>query len=167
MLGTLRRICTPRGVPESDQPRQEQFAIPGPVAPATKKRRWLPIVAIAVGSVLVLGAATGGYFMGQGTRMSDGEVQQRVSAQARYDSRQLKAAVQQQKADFGKDLVQAKQQAQEEGYDEGQDDGYVAGEDAGYVAGEDAGYESGSAEGYSQGFDEGTCYMPGSYIYVC
>ena len=152
--------------------------------PPQKRRRLGVWIAGSITAVLLLaGMAVGGFFVGQGTRMSSAEVEQRIAKQIRFDTarftKQRKQALNRQRermmTRFEGTLERETEAARAAGYAAGEDAGYAAGEDAGYAAGEDAGYAAGEEEGYwegnvdgwSDGFDEGTCYTPGTYIYVC
>jgi len=152
-----------------------------PLAPAPPaKRRWPARVgAGALVLALVGGAATGAFFYGRDTRLSDGEVEAKLTKQAAHDktvyTKQAQAALARQKRTLNQRFETRQQtavnQAAAAGEQRGRSVGYSAGQSEGSESGKAKGYQDGhtdgEVEGYGDGFDEGTCYDPEDFEYVC
>jgi hypothetical protein len=120
------------------------------------KRNVAVIAGLAAGLLLVGGGAFAG---GQATRLSDGEVAQRVNAavakQARQDRKAQAQAVKMARfktANLWEDKLEkairkARRVAHQNGYEDGRSDGYSAGNADGYESGHDAGRQDGLIEG--------------------
>ena len=185
MGGDMGRSATMETLEFSERDFEKLVKGEEPGQRPTRRRRgagfWAAISATAI--LLLAGMAVGGFFVGQGTRLSSDEVDRRIAKQARFDkakfTKQRKQALAGQRermmARFEGTLERETEAARQAGYAAGEDAGYASGESAGYAAGEAAGYDAGEEEGYAageldgwnEGFDEGTCYTPGTYIYVC
>ena len=147
--------------------------------PATPPKRgagfWVGITAaIAAGVVLSL---LGGFFIGRGSRMSNNDVQSKITQQAQADqiAQQQTLAAQKaadqtaedravssaRKAGESAGLREGRIQGQQQGFQQGQQSGYqqgqAAGQAAGFQQGQTQGFNQGQSSGYSQGFNTGLC----------
>jgi hypothetical protein len=163
----------PGGYPAAPYP-----ALYGPI-PAVPPRRsagfWVGVTAaIAAGVVLAL---LGGFFIGRGTRLSNGDVQGKITQQAQADQIAQQQALSAQKAadQTAADqavgqaqkngetagLRQGRTQGQQQGFQQGQQAGYqqgqAAGQSQGYQQGQQTGFSQGQSSGYSQGYSSGVC----------
>jgi hypothetical protein len=148
---------------------------PSPSSGGSRRGRWR-IVAIGVAALLAAaGAAAGTFFVGQGTRQSEDQVNARLQRLAAHDKRvytqQAQAALKQQKQQLTGKFRQQRQEAVTQAEERGRSVGYSSGQQAGYSSGKSEGYDQGHAQGeatgYADGFDEGTCYTPVTFEYVC
>lgn len=155
-----------------------QSAPYGPV-PAGPPRRgagfWVAVTAaVAAGVVLALVA---GFFIGRGGRLSNTDVQSRITQQAQADqiSQQQvlsaqkaadqtvedKSVAQAQKNGERAGLRQGRTEGQQQGFQQGQQQGYAQGQTAGqaqgFQQGQTQGYSQGQSTGYGQGFNSGLC----------
>ena len=141
------------------------------MVPATRgpRPRWVRRSLIGMTTVLALAATgTAAFFAGQGTRMSDGRVTEKLAEQGSRDARRAKiheagavkaAKTEQRAADrkaFRRRLRKATADARAAGYSSGNAAGYSSGNAAGYSAGSSAGYESGRDTGVQEGINEAT-----------
>src|SRR5581483_8315549 len=146
-----------------------------PVPPRRSPGFWVGITAaIATGVILALLA---GFFIGRGTRLSNGEAQSKITQQAQADQIAEQQALSSQKAidqtaqaravssarrsGESAGLREGRIQGQQQGYQQGQAAGYsqgqAAGQAQGYQQGQQQGYNQGQSSGYSQGFNSGLC----------
>jgi hypothetical protein len=150
----------------------------GPV-PAVPPRRgagfWVCVTAaIAAGVVLALLA---GFFIGRGSRLSNADVQSKITQQAQADqiteqqalsaqkgadqTAEDKAVVQAQKNGEAAGLRQGQTEGQQQGFQQGQQAGYqqgqTAGQAQGFQQGQQQGFNQGQSSGYGQGFNSGLC----------
>jgi hypothetical protein len=139
------------------------------------RRRW-PRVLAALGVVLAIaGAGVGSFFYGRETRLSDGEVEAKLTRQAAYDKRvygeRQRSALRQQKRSLTDRFERRQTQAVGAAAAAGEQRGYSSGQAVGYgsgkAQGEQEGRSEGEAEGYSEGFDEGLCTVPGTFETIC
>ena len=172
----LRLVREPSRAPWDGAPP----AVPPPSDTPTTQRRWPTRVGLGL-LVLALigGAGAGAFFLGRDTRLSDTQVEAKLTSQASHDkrlyTRQAQAALAKQKTTLNKRFEQRQQtavnQASAAGEQRGQAAGFSSGQEQGFNSGKAKGYDQGhgegAAEGYGQGFDEGTCYTPDDFEYVC
>lgn len=147
--------------------------------PSPPPRRWVRVGLLALMLILLAGAGAGGFFYGQGTRLSDQAVEAKLTRQASHDkgvyTRQAQAALGRQKRQLSseftkrqkKAVTEAQQRGQQQGFSSGQQQGQQQGFQSGKAQGHEEGRIEGEMDGYSKGFDEGTCYDPDDYEYVC
>jgi flagellar biosynthesis/type III secretory pathway protein FliH len=114
---------------------------------------WVGITAaIATGVILALLA---GFFIGRGTRLSNGDVQAKVTAQGQADQIAQQQALSAQKAADQKVLNRAVVVARHNGERAGLREGRIEGQQQGYQQGQSQGYQQGQAAGQAQGFQQG------------
>jgi hypothetical protein len=122
---------------------------------------WVPTTVLAM--LAVGGLAVGGYFVGEGSRPSDGQIASKLSAavshQKAVDATAKTQALTTQRAEMRRLFVRRGKRlasrAYKKGYQTGNSAGYSSGQSAGYASGQDAGYQSGSLDGQAQGYAEG------------
>ncbi len=156
-------------------PHQAAYGYLPPVPPRRSPGFWVGITAaIATGVILALLA---GFFIGRGTRISNEEVQSKITQQAQADqiaeqqalsnqravdqTAQSKAVNAARRAGESAGLREGRIQGQQQGYQQGQQAGYsqgqAAGQAQGFQQGQQQGYSQGQSSGYSQGFNSGLC----------
>lgn len=135
----------------------QQSAVPT-VAP---RRRGFGFWALITGGLIagLLAAMACGFFIGQGTRQSDQQVNARLAAASLSKQRALLHQRRVMAHGFSsrlqKIIDRVANAAQSKGYQQGRDAGYSSGQSAGFSAGQSA------------GFTQGTCYTPLTLQYVC
>ncbi len=168
----LEQPTLPHGVPYGP-PVLPVAMQPVPVMPPAPPRAprgagfW--VGAAAIGAVVAALLLVGGFLFGQGTRMSNGQVQSKLSAQRQTDAAQEQTDLRAQQAELHSEavaalrrassaaLAQGRAQGQKAGYISGQNAGYAAGQSSGYAAGQSSGYAQGQIDGYTNGIQTGTC----------
>lgn len=168
--------------PHSFAPIAYQPAAYGPV-PGIPNRRgagfWVAVTAaVAAGVVLALVA---GFFIGRGGRLSNTDVQGRITQQAQADqisqqqalsaqkaadqAAEDKAVTQAQKNGETAGLRQGRTEGQQQGFQQGQTQGFTQGQTAGqaqgFQQGQTQGFTQGQSEGQAQGFNSGLCATAG------
>ena len=141
-----------------------------PVAPTGRSAGYLVGITAAATAIVIL-AHVAGFFIGRGTRLSNDEVQARITAQAQADeiareralNEQRREASRRQGALIARVAAKAEARGRREGRAEGQQRGFTEGQQAGFSAGEAAGFSQGQTEGFSSGLDQGSCLA--SYLY--
>ncbi|MDX8152098.1 hypothetical protein SK069_10875 [Patulibacter brassicae] len=124
-------------------------------------------------AALVVLTLLGGFFIGRGSRMSNGDVQQRLNQQVQADQVTLDQELNKQRTEMiaQRDRIVRRaetrarrdgradglRQGRSEGRAEGRAEGEAAGRAAGRAEGEVAGRAAGLQEGWSSGFDTGLC----------
>ena len=150
----------------SERPRG---GLPRSPSVATVGQRREPAAGLAVlvradpAMLAVGGLAVGGYFVGEGSRPSDGQIASKLSAavshQKAVDATAKTQALKTQRAQMRRLFVRRGKRlasrAYKKGYQTGNSAGYSAGQSAGYASGQDAGYKSGSLDG------QGRCHADG------
>ena len=152
----------------------EAFQVPT-VPPRRSAGFWVAVTAAtALGMIAVLLA---GFFVGRGTRLSNNDVQgkvtqqqlgdqiaqqQSLSAQKAADQKVMDTVVSQaQRKGEAAGLSQGRVQGQQQGFRQGQQQGYqqgqTAGQSQGFQQGQQQGFNQGQSSGYSQGFNSGLC----------
>jgi hypothetical protein len=150
----------------------------GPIPAVPPKRGagfWVGVTAaIAAGVVLSLLA---GFFIGRGSRLSNSDVQSKITQQAQADqiaqqqalaaqkaadqTAEDKAVTAARRAGESAGLREGRIQGQQQGFQQGQQAGYQAGQSAGqaqgFQQGQTQGFNQGQSAGYSQGFNSGLC----------
>jgi hypothetical protein len=122
-----------------------------------------------VGAIVAARLLVGGFLIGQGTRMSNAQVQSKLAAQRHADAAQEQTDLRAQQAELHSEAVaalrratsaalnQGRAQGQKAGYISGQNAGFAAGQSTGYAAGQSSGYAQGQIDGYTNGIQTGTC----------
>lgn len=149
--------------------QQSPYGYVPPVPPRRSPGFWVGITAaIATGVILALLA---GFFIGRGTRLSNGEAQSKITQQAQADQISEQQALSNQKAldqtaqaravsaarrsGESAGLREGRIQGQQQGYQQGQAAGYSQGQAAGQAAGQAQGYQQGQQQGFNQGQSSG------------
>ena len=146
------------------------YGPPGPPAhvPAVPPRPkstgfWVGIsAAIALG---IVAALLMGFFIGRGTRLSNEDVQSKITAQSQADQIAEQQALEKQKEAAQKSQAAAVSAAKQNAYSEGQQAGFTQGQQAGFSNGQAQGFNQGQAtgiaqgesSGFSQGLNQGAC----------
>lgn len=163
----------PHGVSYGAPPVLPGAMQPIPVMPPAPPRAqrgtgfWIGIATAS--AVLAAVLLVGGFLVGQGTRMSNGQVQSKLTAQRQSDATQEQKDLRAQQSELHSEAVAAirrassaalkegRAQGQKAGYISGQSAGYAAGQSSGYAAGQSSGYAQGQIDGYTSGIQTGTC----------
>jgi hypothetical protein len=134
-------------------PFAPQYAAIPVVPPRRGAGFWVGITAaIAAGVVLALVA---GFFIGRGSRLSNTDVQSKITQQAQADQIGEQQALSAQKAADQTALDKAVSGAQKNGEASGLRQGQIQGQQQGFAQGQQAGYQQGQATGQSQGYQQG------------
>jgi len=184
-----RRIITEADLPPDPTSAPTQVMAPPPPAPPLSAGVVLPpppaipvvpaappptpsrgsagplLVALAV--FAIIGTGIGMFFVGQSTRASEAEVEQRLTEQATTLGTEHEQELTNLRRDLNRDFqrrvetrtLRAERRGEARGRSEGRAEGQSQGRQEGYQQGRDAGERS--------GFERGTCYTPGTYTYVC
>lgn len=144
----------------SAAPAVPQVAAP-PAHPARHWTFWVPTSILTV--MLLAAVAIGMFFVGQGTRPSETDVNQRlataVAKQRHSDTVNKAAALRRQKASlatmFHRREARTAKAAFGRGRSKGRDEGYKNGQNVGYASGKSAGRVEGVQEGQAQGYQQG------------
>lgn len=140
-----------------------------PVPPVPPRGRgagfWVMVtVGIAAG---VLGALLAGFFIGQGSRLSDQQVKAKVTAQRHSDDLAKSSALADQRRTLARGFSSRLQKIIDRVANRAEARGVSQGRADGFSQGHSQGFSEGQAAGYNNGFDRGTCYTPITLEYVC
>lgn len=147
-------IAYPVGVP---MPAQAVPAVPP--SPGRSPGFWVAVTAaITIGVVLAL---LGGFFIGRGSRLSNAEVQNRLTQQQQADLIVQQKTLNDQRTDLlrrqrtliGRVSSKAEARGRREGVARGRQKGFADGQSQGIAQGQAQGYQ----EGRDTGFDQGLC----------
>lgn len=143
-------------VPPGYYPAAYPPAVYGPV-PAIPPQRgagfWVGVTAAVAAGVVV--ALLCGFFIGSGTRLSNNDVQSKVTQQSQADQIAQQQTLNAQKAADQSALDKAATQAQKNGEAAGLSQGRTEGYQQGQAAGQAQGFQQGQSSGQAQGFQQG------------
>ena len=164
-MSTQQYPQLPRGTagapPATSQPMHPGYyappGLPAPVPAVPPRPRstafWVGITAaVALG---IVAALLVGFFIGRGTRLSNEDVQSKVTAQSQADQIAEQKALDAQTSAFQKSEAATVSNAHKSAYAEGQQAGFTAGQQAGYSTGQTQGFSQGQASGVAQGESQG------------
>ncbi len=142
-----------------------------PLAPLPASRNpWRTALLALVVVALAAGVGAAGFFLGQGTRKSDGEVARLTSAAVAGETRrqdglqrialnQLEARGEANLRRVVRRMKRAAKRRAEKSFAAGQSAGYSSGQSVGFTSGkqkgEEEGYANGSVDGYISGSEDG------------
>jgi hypothetical protein len=144
---------------------------PVPPMPPRARSAGFWVGATAAITAGVIAALLIGFFIGRGTRLSNDDVQGKLTQQQQADLIVQQKALNDQRTTMltrqSKLLASARATSRaaglREGRTEGRQQGYSSGRQAGYSEGQATGYSQGQNDGYSQGLDTGSCLI--NYLY--
>jgi hypothetical protein len=124
---------------------------------------WVGITAAITAGVIA--ALLIGFFIGRGTRLSNDEVQGKLTQQQQADLIVQQKALNDQKAEIsarnskliGRVSAKAEARGRREGRSQGRQEGFADGQNSGFSQGQTAGYAQGQSDGYDSGLSTGSC----------